>query len=406
MNMLQLAWKNLLHKPLNAMLSWVGLTISVGIISVLLIFQNNFERQFSRNIDGIDMVIGAKGSPLQLILSAVFHVDAPTGNIPLEEAEQWMQHPFIAEAIPLAYGDSYEGYTILGTNNAFLKLYNAEITSGETFEEKFEVVVGHNLIKQLSLKIGDSFYSTHGNDKHGEQHHQAYTVTGFLAPTGTVVDNLIVGDIESVWKIHNHDDASLHCDYNTESTHHYHQKERELTAVLLKFKSPVALVQMPRLINKETSMMAAVPAIEANRLFALFGVGITVLQNIGLGIMLLAALIIFVSLYNVLKERKYELALLRAIGISRLSLFISLLTEGLILSVAGIMSGLILSRAILALLSGIVQENYHLRWDALWTLVPGEGVLITTALLLGLLSVSLPALRIWSLNISKTLANG
>lgn len=406
MTMLKLAWKNILHKPLNALLSWTGISISAGIISMLLIFQNNFERQFGKNIDGIDMVIGAKGSPLQLILSSVFHIDAPTGNIPLKEAEQWMQHPLVEKAVPLAYGDSYEGCSIIGTTEAYLQHYEAVIAAGKAFENNFEVVLGHNLSQKLSLKVGDTFFSTHGHDEHGEEHtDQAYTVTGVLSPTGTVLDNLIVGNIESVWKIHDHPDEHQHC--NHEDGHHHHEdKHRELTAILVKFKTPMALVQMPRLINQETSMMAAVPAIEVNRLFSLFGTGITVLKNIGFGIMLLAALIIFVSLYNALKERKYELALMRTVGISGLRIFISLLAEGLIISITGICSGLVLSRIILFLLSGAIQDNYHLAWDKLWSPVPGEPALTVITLCLGLLAVLIPALRIWSLNISKTLANG
>ena len=86
---------NILHKPLNFLLGWLLLTVSVGIISLLLLVQNQIEQQFTNNIKGVDMVLGAKGSPLQLILSAVYHIDAPTGNIKYEEAKKWMQHPFV-----------------------------------------------------------------------------------------------------------------------------------------------------------------------------------------------------------------------------------------------------------------------------------------------------------------------
>ena len=102
------ALKNILNKPLSFLLGWLLLTVSVGIISLLLLVQQQIEKQFTRDIKGVDMVLGAKGSPLQMILSAVYHLDAPTGNIKLAQAQAWMKHPFVESAIPLAYGDSYK----------------------------------------------------------------------------------------------------------------------------------------------------------------------------------------------------------------------------------------------------------------------------------------------------------
>ncbi|MGR3811815.1 ABC transporter permease [Jiulongibacter sp. NS-SX5] len=439
MKMLKLAWKNILYKPLSSILCWIGLFIGVGIISALLIFQENFEKQFSRNIDDIDMVIGAKGSPLQLILSAVFHIDSPTGNISEKEASRWMKHPLVEKAIPLAYGDSYSGTPIVGTNQEFLSHYSSELESGESFEHNFDVVLGSSIAKKYKLNIGNEFFSSHGNDEYGEEHtNQAYTVTGILKANGTVLDNLIVSNIESVRQIHDHGEeehidrlAEIEQADSHEEEHHEHGEDDhdhgeeghshaeedehaehdhaendELTAVLIKFRSPMGLVQIPRQVNEQSSLMAAVPAIEVNRLFTLFGVGIAVLRNVGAGIILLSAMIIFVSLYNSLKERKYELALMRAVGISRLRILWSLLVEGLVLSIAGIATGLLLSRVALASLSTTLENNYSLRWAQLWKLMPGEPLLIFGALLIGLLAALIPGLRIWSLNISKTLAHG
>lgn len=427
MKMIKLAWKNLLYKPMSSILCWVGLFVGVGIISALLIFQENFEKQFTKNIDGIDMVIGAKGSPLQLILSAVFHIDAPTGNIAVEDAEPWMKNPMVDKAIPLAYGDSYKGIPIVGSDTFYLSHYEADLLEGEVFSEDFEVVIGYNLSERLDLKVGSEFFSSHGNDEHGEEHtNQAYTVKGILKPNGTVLDNLIVSNIESVWRIHDHPehdhDEEQH-EYEDEQHHnaeehghekeghghegeHHHEAEEELTAVLIKFKNPMGLVQIPRQINEQSSMMSAVPSIEVNRLFTLFGVGLKVLRNIGAGIILLSALIIFVSLYNSLKERKYELALMRTVGISRLRILWSLLVEGLILSIAGIGTGLLFSRLALTSLSTSLENNYSLSWQQLWRLMPGEAMLIFAALAIGLISALIPGLRIWSINISKTLAHG
>lgn len=410
--MLKLAWKNLLHKPLSSLLCWVLLSVSVGIISLLLILQDQFEKQFTGNIKGIDMVIGAKGSPLQLILSAVYHVDVPTGNIKYADAEKWMRHPFVEKAIPLAYGDSYRGYSIIGTTKDYLDKYDAVIENGKLYEKDFEVVVGSLLARKLQLKTGSQFYSIHGNDEHGEEHKsKPYTVTGVLKSSGSVADNLIIGNIESVWKIHEHHDEE-HSENNTTDTltgkkeqHQDEEEEKELTAVLLKFRNPMATIQWPRMINKNTNMMAAVPAIEINRLFTLFGVGIDMLKNIGWGIMFLSGLSVFVALFNSLKERKYEMALMRTMGAGRSKLLLLVLLEGLLLCFAGLITGLLLSRLGLLIVAAGFEKDYHLSVKQWRLQMPGEIYLMLFTICLGFIAAIIPAVKAWFINISKTISN-
>ncbi len=400
----KLAWKNILHKPLNALLSWILLSVSVSVISILLILQYHFEKQYTQNIKGIDLVLGAKGSPLQLILSAIYHIDAPTGNISYHEAQKWMEHPYVEKAIPLAYGDSYKGYSIIGSDTTLLQHYQATLQKGNLHKENFEVVAGSTVAGLLQLKIGDKFFSSHGNDEHGEEHtHQAYTVTGILNPTGSVVDNLLISNIESVWKIHDHHDEHHH--QSEDHTEHHHHEEEDITAVLLQFRNPMGNIQLPRLINEQTNLMAAVPAIEINRLFTLFGVGANILKNIGIGIMFLSALSVFVALYNSLKERKYELALMRTTGASRGRIAGLLILEGAILSIAGLITGILLSRVVLFFMSDNIRDGYNFSLNRLWSLSSGETELILLTLLLGLIAAFIPAVKAWFINISKTLSN-
>lgn len=407
---LKLAWKNLLHKPLSTLLSWILLSVSVGIISMLLLLQEQLEKQFNSNIRDVDMVIGAKGSPLQLILSAVYHIDAPTGNIKYKDAEKWMHHPYIETAIPLAYGDSYRGYSIVGTTRAYMDKYAATIENGKIYEKDFEVVAGSELANKLHLKVGSRFYSTHG-DEHGEEHKEnAYTVTGILNPSGSVLDNLLLGTVESVWKIHEHEEHESKQDKNTTDSipkeKHDEDDEKELTAILVKFRDPMGYIQLPRVINEQTNMMAAMPSIEVNRLFTLFGVGIDTLKNIGWGIMVLSALSVFVALFNSLKERKYELALMRTLGAGRNRLLLLLLLEGLILCIAGFITGLLFSRAGLWIMAGGFEKSYHFNirnWSMHW---PGEAWLMLLTLLLGIAAAIVPAVKAWFINISKTLSDG
>ena len=129
-------------RALNAALNLVLLALGVGMIVLLLLFSAQLEDRLTRDARGIDLVIGSKGSPLQLILSSIYHVDFPTGNIPLAEAERWAEHPLVAEAIPLALGDSLAGFRIVGTEHAYAEHYGGELAAGRLWEEPFEATLG------------------------------------------------------------------------------------------------------------------------------------------------------------------------------------------------------------------------------------------------------------------------
>lgn len=461
----KIAWKNIWFKPLNTILSIILLTASVAIITLLILLQDQFEKKFNDNIDGIDMVLGAQGSPLQLILSSVYQVDAPTGNIDYAEAKQWMNHRFVETAIPLAFGDNYHGFRIVGTTPEYLTKYGAELSEGKVFEHNFDVVVGSAVAQKMNIKVGDKFFGSHGDSEEGEVHEDhAYVVTGIASHTGKVVDNLILCNIPSVWAMHDHEhehnhdeegtaEAHNHDDHNhddhdhdhhdheateemhdheehavAEEAHHHdddhdhdhHAEEahdhdhvdmpvseegKEITAVLLKFKSKMAIVTWPRLIPQNTKMQGALPAIEINRLFTLFGIGLDALQYLAYGIMLISGISIFIALFNTLKERKYEFALLRVNGASRLQLLMLVLIESLLLCVTGYIFGTIVGRLALSLISGSSESEFKISFNPLEFVWEKEGYLFLLTIFVGVLAAVIPAVKAYGLNISKTLAN-
>lgn len=457
----KLAWKNLWFKPLNTVLSLVLLTASVAIISLLILLQEQFEKQFSSNIDGVDLVLGAQGSPLQLILSSVYHVDAPTGNIDYKEAEVWMKHPFVETAIPLAFGDNYRGFKIVGTTPDYIKKYTATISKGKVFEKNFEVVIGSEIAKKLNIKVGDKFYGTHGDAEEGDVHDEfAYVVTGIASPTGKVIDNLILCTVESVWEMHSgHDhggeahsedenpphgeEGHIHvegdehdheehvhdenCNHDHEEDHdhevsenpahgeeghvheegdeHVHDEAKEITAVLVKFKNKMGIISWPRMIAQNTKMQAALPAIEINRLFSLFGIGLQALQYLAYGIMLISGISIFIALYNRLKERKYEFALLRVSGASRLQLLALVLFESLLLCIVGFVFGTLIGRIALIMISATTDEQFKMAFNPMIILWEKEGLLFLVTIFVGVIAAVIPAIKAYRLNISKTLAN-
>lgn len=426
---LKTAIKNIGYKPLNAVLSIVLLTAGVGIISLLILIQEQFEKKFSSNLEGIDLVMGAKGSPLQIILSAVYQIDAPTGNINYQEAKKWMKHPFVKSAIPLAYGDSYLGFNIVGTEHQYIKKQNAILKDGKLFENNLEVVIGANVAIKSGLKIGDTFFGMHGmvNNDEGHKHEEhTYTVTGILEPTGKVIDNLILCSIESVWLMHesheheheeneneNEEQTSEHIHINNCDLHHHDDEveeiidneNKEITAVLFEFKNKMAIIQWPRLVNENTNMQIASPAIEINRLFTLFGIGIETLTYLAWGIMFISFLSIFISLYSILKERTYELALMRISGASRLQLLQLVLWESMFLCLSGLVFGIILSRIALFMISQAAEEQFKLSFNPLVIIWDKELPLIVATLILGIVSAIIPSIKAYRINISKVLAD-
>jgi len=420
----KIAWKNIWFKPLNTALSIILLTASVAIITLLILLEEQFEKKFSDNIDGIDVVLGAQGSPLQLILSSVYQVDAPTGNIDYTEAKKWMKHPFVQSAIPLAFGDNYRGFRIVGTTPEYLTKYGAEVKDGKVFGKDFEVVVGSSIAQKMGMKVGDKFFGSHGDAEEGEVHDShAYIVTGIASPTGKVVDNLILCNIQSVWAMHDHEheegagaeehdhdheavaDAHSHEDHDHKETAVAGEEGKEITAVLVKFRSKMGIVTWPRIIAQNTKMQAASPAIEVNRLFSLFGIGLDALRYLAIGIMIISGISIFIALYNTLKERKYEFALLRVNGASRLQLLSLVLIESLLLCVTGFVFGTIVGRVALVFISGSSEDEFKMSFNPFQFVWEKEGYLFLLTIFVGILAAVIPAVKAYSLNISKTLAN-
>jgi len=407
MNIFKLSWKNLTVKPLSTVLSLLLLTLGVGIISLLLLLNRQLEAQFNKNIRGIDMVVGANGSPLQLILSSVYHIDFPTGNIPKKEADQLASHPLVKWSIPLAYGDNYQSYRIVGTTHQYAQHYGMELVTGKLWESPLEVTIGATVARELGLNIGDTFYSSHGLTSDDDVHEdKVYQVVGIFEPNNTVVDQLILCSVSSVWAIHEKPkDQTTTNQPPTQPISADSSQQQEITAMLIGFRNPMGMISIPRMVNQQTSMQAALPAIEVNRLWDLLGIGINTLRGIAIAIIVISGISVFISLYNSLKDRKYELALMRSMGASRFKVLILIILEGLILAILGFILGVIVSRAGLLALSGLVASDYHYDISQL-NILPEEGVLFLLTLIVGLVAAAIPAIKAFNLNISQTLAEG
>jgi putative ABC transport system permease protein len=410
MSIFSLVWSYLKSKPLNTALNVFLLALGIAVITVLLLVNKQLEEKITSNAKGIDLVVGAKGSPLQLILCNIFHIDFPTGNINLKEAERISKGRLIKNAIPLALGDSYQAYRIVGTTTKYTELYKAELASGNWWKNEMEVVVGANVAEGLKLKTGDKFESTHGLTQEGQSHEEgSFVVTGVLKRGGNVVDNLILTSVESIWHVHSHSEEpedqsdTVFVPSTLIPTHIAGDSTKEITSLLIQYRSPMAAIQLPRMINSQSMMQAASPAFETARLFSILGVAIDVLKVFAYVLVFISGLSIFIALYNSLKERRYDLAIMRSMGASRFKLFISVLLEGSTITFFGTALGLLFSHSVISLMA-VAVEQARKGGISGFVFYPEEGIILVGSLFLGLLCALLPAVQAYRTDISKVLA--
>ena len=403
MNIFKLSLKNIFNKPLSSTISLALLILGIGIISLLLQLNTLIKDQMDNNLKGIDMVVGAKGSPLQLILSSVYHIDSPTGNISLEEAEKISKNRMVGSSIKLLYGDNFKGYRIVGAEKKFIELYNGKIKKGKNLSKPFEVLVGSKVYSKLKIDIGDDLISSHGLRETGESHDdKSFKVVGLLEPSNSVIDQLIITLPQSVWDVHGNHNLEEEHEHDQDEEHQH--DDREITAMLIKFKSPMNIIQFPRQINETTNLQAAVPSYEISRLFKLFGFGIETLSYLAYLIIVVSGFSLFINLFNSMRERKYEMALIRTLGASRLQLSTMIIFESIILTISGFILGLLFSRFGVMFVSSLMEEsiNYNL---SSFRILNEEYWLLLLSVIIGLLASLIPAVQVYKMNISKILAD-
>jgi putative ABC transport system permease protein len=399
MNSLQIVLAQLRQRPLQTVLGVVLLALGIATLVFVLLLQSQLTRQLERDARNIDLVVGAKGSPLQLVLSSIYQVDVPTGNIPLATLEQLRANRLVAAAVPLSMGDSFRGFRIVGTEPAFLGLHGAAAASGRLWQAPMEAVLGAEVARATGLAPGGELLGTHGLSEGGAVHDDArYTVVGVLAPTGGVIDRLVLTDKESVWRVHEGDVADA-------VERQILEAEREITAVLIRYASPMGAAIVPRQVNAESRLMAASPATEVARLFAVVGVGIDTMRGFAWILVATSLLALFVTLFNALEERRYDIAIMRLLGASRRRIAGLLLLEAWLLALVAAVLGLA------AGLAAVVLVGQWLSAARAFTLTaadagPALGAILALAFAVATLAAAVPAWRASRMDVARTLARG
>ena len=398
MNLATLSASYLRARPLNTVLGVLLLALGVGTIVLLILVVGQLEERMHRDARGIDLVVGAKGSPMQLMLSGIYHLDAPTGNIPAAALGELSKNRMVKRAIPLALGDSWKGHRIVGAPRQYAEHYEARLAAGRFYEKPMEAVLGAEVAARTGVGAGSTFKGAHGMGQEGEEHDAPYTVVGVLEKSGSVLDRLVLTSVESVWQVH-----EQHQGPEDEADRKALEEAREVTVVLVQYASPLAAAALPRQINSRSELQAASPAYETARLFRIVGVGVEALRAFAIVLILAAALSVFIALYTALEERRYDLAVMRTLGASRAKLFGLLMAEGIVLAFAGALLGLGLGHLLASALGAWLESQQHYPVSGLeWH--PEELWLVAVALGVGVLAALLPAWRAYRTEVSRTLA--
>ncbi|PZP30361.1 MAG: multidrug ABC transporter substrate-binding protein [Roseateles depolymerans] len=392
--MIRLAWRYLWSSPLSTALNLLLLTLGLAAITFVLRAGEQVEGALRRDLEGIDLVVGAKGSPMQLILAGVFHLDTPTGNIPLATLDLIRRQPLVADAVPLALGDSLQGYRIVGTVPGFLDFYRARLAQGGAWSRPMQAVLGAEVARRLGLGVGDHFAGSHGLGEGGAEHGEhRFEVVGVLAASGGALDRLVLVDQASVWALHEH-----HASNDTEHA----QDEREITLLLVRYRSPLAAVMLPRWVNAQEGLQASAPTLETARLMRLLGAGTEVLKGFGVVLLVAALLSVWVALLHAVRARQPDLAMLRMLGAPAWRVAALIALEALLLAGLAAVLGLAAGHGLVAVLERLLAERQSLRLAPLG-LSEAEWLVPLLAGGLAVLAAAWPAWRAYRLDVTTLL---
>jgi putative ABC transport system permease protein len=449
MNILRLSWKNIISKPLPSLLSMLLLAVGLSTGIILKLTEHQLTENINNTGKDIKLVIGAKGSRLQLVLSSVFQVDNPTGNINYGFYTLLKRNRMIKEMIPISMGDSYKRKRIVGTNHDYMRLFSGKLKEGVLFEKPLEANIGCAVAAELDLKVGDKFVGGHGMEEVLHSHDEyKYKVVGVLERSGSVLDNLILTPVQTVWIMHaGHGQDSEYtiggieketrdrqpaveeilvgnltqktAEHNHE--HHGHDnhdytevnleellanidpKDKEITAILFPNLSGNAKIGVLNNANNQPNMMAVDPAPEIALLKNKLTPFVSIIIAISWFITIIAMFSVFIGLLNSLRGRKYEIALMRVLGASKAKVLVSILFEGVILSVLGYILCLVLSHAGMELIGNWMQNEYQYEFTG-WIFLNSELTYLLVAVAIGLVSALIPAYKAYNTDISETLS--
>ncbi|BBB90277.1 MAG TPA: ABC transporter permease [Methylomusa anaerophila] len=437
---LLIAWRNLWFKPVQSMLTVAVVATSLAMTITVMLLASSIQGGLIKAAEPFDLIVGAKGSPNQLVLNTVFLQDVPIGNIDYSLTRELAANPLVATAIPIGFGDNYRGYRIVGTEAAIFEhrikagqLPWIQLAQGHPFREQYEAVIGAKTAAETGLKLGDQFVSSHGVVAGGESHaDKKFTVVGVMRPLNGPYDQAIFVSLASIWDVHSHaheeegtgkdndldnhnqtkqgaeDEHNNHSDQDNERQHirgnddeHHQEEELGTTVVLVKPKGYAEAMRLYQEFQKDKRAQLIFPAQVVVKLFAILGEGEKVLSMIGYAVFAMAMLLVSFSLYWSALSRSRERAVLRALGASRKDIFTIILAEGMLLVCSGILLGILAGHGLFTLIAGALQKKTAVAITGAFS--TAEAYTIIAILLVSIIASVIPALHTAKSNIAADL---
>ncbi|ADY54645.1 protein of unknown function DUF214 [Syntrophobotulus glycolicus DSM 8271] len=389
--LLRIAWRDLLQKPLQYTLTVIVAAAAIGLSLAVILIAASVRQGMVNAALPFDMIVGAKGSPTQLIFNTIFLQDAPVGNISNAIHERLVKDERTAKVIPFAFGDNYGGHRIVGTTGDIFQLRPSlqekpifALQEGRLFAEEHEVVVGAVAAGKLRLQIGDSFKASHGLTaalEHSE-HDEDYVVVGILEKMNRPYDDGIFTPIESVWEMHGN-------------------KNRDVTALMVTPKDYAGLMQMYQEINSGQEAQAAFPGAVMADIFDMLGQSEDILTVVSYLVLAMSLLTIVISLYWSVLNRARENAILRAIGAARRDILQVVVLESALLVLTSLVSGLIFGHLLAYGVAAYLQSVMSLYAPV--GFLPQELLILAVVALLGITASLLPAMNAYKTDVAKNL---
>jgi putative ABC transport system permease protein len=416
MTLLALAWKSLRNRRATTGLTVLSIALSVALLLGVEALRVSARESFSSTISGVDLIVGARGGGLQLLLYTVFRMGTATNNVKWESYQEWAKHPAVAWTIPYSLGDSHRGFRVVGTDENFYRHYRfrktrkVEFAAGGRAPQKFdEVALGSDVAAKLRYKLGDKIMLTHGLGASGIMDHEnlRFTVVGVLDKTATPIDRSLYITLEGMSAVHVgwEEGAPPEPGEEVAPTQLTAQqlKPEVITAFLLRAKSRIDTLRIQRDINNYLGepLMAIIPGVAMGELWSTVRYAELALEVMSGFVVVVGLLGMLVAIYTTLNERRREMAILRALGAGPVKIVLLLVMESVLLAVAGCAVGVGLMYGGIAALQGVVEQEFglYLRWQGLQA---EHGVylaiVVGAALLIGLV----PAWRAYR----NTLADG
>ncbi|HEX2949945.1 MAG TPA: FtsX-like permease family protein [Armatimonadota bacterium] len=402
MSDLKLAFTYLRSRPLVTILTIVSVTLGLGLATIVLMLSRQTQDMLGSETASWDMVIGAKGSPLQLILNSLYYIDQPVGNVNISVWNRLQHDPAVARVIPLTMGDNYLGWPIVGTTPSFFagrQAFNGGqlLATGSMFTKPFEVVVGSDIAVQQHLHVGKTFIGAHGWGRTGDLHPQfPYTVVGILARTGSNLDRALFTDYHSTWIVHSHPDAD-------ERPEPGHDPSKEVTSLLVQLHQPGSRFMLTQDINRHEMAMAVSPVEEISNLSATFIAPLqSILLLVAYLVVFVSALSILISLYLTINQRRRDLAILRSLGATRANVFGLITLEAAMLSGIGVVFGWIFGHGMIALCAPAIAAHFGISLFP-WQVKSVEFIIMASVWGLGIVAGLLPAFVAYRMPVANTL---